>query len=145
MPVTGRKPKDNPRNRNTPTYDWTEVRDIPFARGPRLPRYRLGGRAWPTQTKRWWKAVSTMPHCVLWGESDWSYAIDTAMIAAEFHDGERAAATELRHREKVMGTTVDTRRDLRIRYIPATAPTDEPVGDGTVATVSRLDDHRLVE
>jgi hypothetical protein len=32
-------------------------------------------------------------------------------------------ATELRNREKVLGTTIDSRRDLRIRYTePASSP-----------------------
>jgi hypothetical protein len=43
-------------------------------------------------------------------------------------------ATELRNREKVLGTTIDSRRDLRIRYTePASSP---PAG------VTNLDQYR---
>lgn len=119
MPVTGRKPKPpgQARHRVQPVHDWTEVVDEPFTSGPKLPARRLEGRAWPTRTKAWWTAVSSMPHCVLWSPSDWQFAIDTALVAAEFHDGDVKSAVELRNREKVMGTTVDYRRDIRVRYV----------------------------
>ena len=43
-------------------------------------------------------------------------------------------ASELRNREKVLGTTIDSRRDLRIRYTePASSP---PAG------VTNLDQYR---
>lgn len=118
MPVAGRKPKPDgqKRNRVAPTYDWVEVLRVPFTGGPKLPR-RPGGRQWSARTKAWWQAVSTMPHCILWDDADWSYAIDAAIIAAELHDGDLRAAAPLERREKVMGTTVDYRRDLRIRYV----------------------------
>ena len=142
MPIAGRKPKANPRNHNAPVVEWTEVLDVPFVGGPRLPRQRVGGRPWPTRTKAWWKAISTMPHCVRWSDADWSFAIDTAMLAAEFHDnGTSAAAAELRQREKILGTTMDARRDLRIRYLqPDTGP--PPDDDEPVAPVTQLEDYR---
>lgn len=140
MPVAGRKPKPEgqARNRNKPAHDWTEVVDKPYLDAPKLPTRRPDGRSWPTWTKAWWKAISTMPHCELWGEGDWRFAIETALVAAELHEGNQRAAAELRNREKVMGTTVDFRRDLRIRYIDPPAETDE----ATAADVTRLDDYR---
>ena len=77
-----------------------------------------------------------MPHCALWGEEDWAFAIDTAYISAAFHAGDIKAATELRQREKVMGTTLDARRDLRIRYVPAGTV------DAASAGVMAIDDYR---
>lgn len=78
-----------------------------------------------------------MPHCVVWSPSDWQFAIDTALVAAEFHDGKVAAATELRNRERVLGTTADFRRDIRVRYIdPDAAERPE------VAGVTSLDEYR---
>jgi len=47
-----------------------------------------------------------------------------------------SAMSELRQREKIMGTTVDSRRDLRIRYVE---PEDEVA---TLAPVDNLDDRR---
>lgn len=82
-----------------------------------------------------------MPHCIRWTESDWSFAIDTAMLAADFHDGQVTAATELRQREKIMGTTINARRDLRIRYLQA-EPEVTVDESAAVAPVSQLDDYR---
>ena len=67
-----------------------------------------------------------MPHCSLWTEADWQFAIDTACVAAAFHAGDARVAGELRQREKVLGTTADARRDVRIRYLPPTEPEEAP-------------------
>ena len=114
MPVRGTKPKEAIRHRVKPVHDWTEVEDIPFD-GPELPK--VPGEVWPVQTKRWWKVVSSMPHCVLWADSDWQFAIDSASVAAAFHRGDLRQGDSLLKREKIMGTTIDFRRDLRIRYV----------------------------
>lgn len=137
MPAAGRKPKPPGQavNRHKPTHDWTEVPDVPFEGGEKLPRVRPNGSPWPAATKRWWQSVSSMPHCALWKSSDWQFALDTALIAADFHTGELRLGTELRNREKVLGTTVDFRRDLRIRYVEAVSPEVE-------AQVTRLADYR---
>lgn len=136
MPLSGTKPKAEPlRRRNKPTHDWTEVDAVPFEGGPKLPRTEPGKATWPTATKRWWKTVSTMPHCILWDDSDWQFALDTALLAAAFHGGDLKVATELRNREKVLGTTVDFRRDLRIRYV-------EPKPAELPASVKAIEDYR---
>lgn len=128
MPVRGSKPSDQPtRRRNKPVHEWVEVPDAPFADGPKLPKTQPGQPSWPTATKRWWKAISHMPHCILWAESDWSFALDTAILSAHFHRGDVRTSAELRHRQKIMGTTADSRRDLRIRYVPET-PEEERAG-----------------
>ena len=120
MPVVGRKPNEGKpvRHRVKPVHEWTEVEDDAFDGAPELPKPAQGRAPWPPETKAWWKVVSRMPHCILWDDSDWQFAFDTARVAAAFHGGDVRAATELRQREKVMGTTVDARRDLRIRYVP---------------------------
>jgi hypothetical protein len=59
-----------------------------------------------------------MPHAVLWDEADWQYAFDTAAAKQLFYlSGGATNGSEVRIREKVMGTTWDARRDLRIRYV----------------------------
>lgn len=77
-----------------------------------------------------------MPHCILWTPSDWSFALTTAMVADAAFSGGVGAATELRNREKVLGTTVDFRRNLRIRYVEPKAENETP------AEVVTLDDYR---
>lgn len=138
MPVTGAKakPRGQSITRHPPVHDWSEIVDVPF-KGPRLPP-RPGGGTWSARSRRWWVATTSMPHCVLWSPSDWDFAETTLLVAAEVHEGVWRAATELRNREKVMGTTVDYRRDLRIRYVPAAQ------GEAAAAPVevTRLDDYR---
>lgn len=138
MPVAGRKPKPEgqKRNRHQPTYDWVEVPDQPFEGGPKLPARTPEGVAWPARTKKWWTAISTMPHCVMWGAADWEFALDAAQMHARFAAGDMRVATELRNREQRLGNTLDARRDLRIRYVPATAELEE------AADVTRIDDYR---
>lgn len=147
MPVAGRKPKPEGqrRNRTAPVHDWTEVESTPYAGPvPRLPvRYVTtedGGTVrakWPAATRRWWEVVSRMPHCRLWSEADWQFAVDTAEVHARWAEG-RSSATELRIREKLLGTTLDARRDLRIRYVEPKkeAPVESAAG------VVKLDDYR---
>lgn len=126
MPVPGSKPSEHePRRRNKPTHEWTEVDGVEFTAAPPLP-----GR-WSANVIRWWTAISTMPHCVLWDQSDWQFAMDTAHVAKAFYKGNLKAATELRQREKVMGMTVDARRDLRIRYV--TPSVETPAGMTAIA------------
>lgn len=133
MPVSGRKPKPEgqKRNRVKPVHDWTEVVDVPFTGAPRLPKARPDGRSWPKWTRDWWAAVSTMPHCRIWSAGDWRFAIETAAVVAEMHEGNPRLAGEVRNREKVLGTTVDFRRDLRIRYVPELAEEPGPTGNVT--------------
>jgi hypothetical protein len=118
MPVTGRKPQAETLSRRRARFDWTEVPDEPFTAAPRLPRTRPDGTPWPEHIRRKWRAWSRMPHCVLWQPSDWDFALDTLEVAARFSEGGSAAyATELRARERVLGTTADARRDLRVQYV----------------------------
>lgn len=207
MGVSGPKPKprDQIRHRVKPVHDWTDVPDVPFEHGPKLPpvpkrpprmtppepprplsstgralwdrawrqavtppdadkllqlceqqdeRVALRVRVlrendwrdrsalrvldtqvsqglaalsdslsdstparWPAATRRWWHAISRLPHCVLWTDADWQFAADTANLVAAFHCGDHRHAQEIRRRERIMGTTADARRDLRIRYV----------------------------
>ena len=145
MAVAGRKPaaSGQTRHRVKPSADWVEVPNIPYAGdAPELPGERTivtrDGQesvALQSLTLRWWESVKRMPHCVLWTESDWMFALTTATVADAAFCGVSSAATELRNREKVMGTTVEYRRDLRIRYIDV-AEKAEP------AEVANIADYR---
>ena len=138
MPVQGRKPNPDGqrRHRVKPVHDWTEVTDEPFDGAPSFPRYQPNRFPWPDSTKKWWKVISRMPHCALWSDSDWQFALDTAFIAAAFHSGELKYARELRQREKIMGTTADALRDLRIRYVDPRSDPEDP------ASVTAIQDYR---
>ena len=135
MAIRGPTPKAQARNRNPLIHDWTAVERIPFEGGPDLPPRRANGRAWPEGTRQKWDAWSSMPHCRLWGPSDWSFALDSLELAALLYEGEPRYAAELRNREKTLGTTFDYLRGLRIRYI-------DPAGPEAPAEVTRLEDYR---
>lgn len=141
MAVRGTKPKPEgqKRNRVQSPIDWAVVPNTPHTGGPRLPRREQG---WPAMTKRWWATVSSMPHCRLWADSDWAFALDTALVAAAFHGGDMRAAAELRNREKLLGTTLDARRDLRIRYVEPGSPAPEEPAEEEAPRVASLDDYR---
>jgi len=116
LPLTGTKPKAEHRHRIKAPHEWQEIPHIPFKRGLKLPPLQWNGLPWSRRTRDWWRVISRMPHCILWDEADWGFALDTAYVHAAFCIDVRHA-NELRQREKIMGTTMDARRDLRIRYI----------------------------
>lgn len=91
--------------------------------------------SWPAETKRWWRAVSRLPHCALWTDADWQFAMDTAHLVAAFHIGDHRLAGEIRTRERIMGTTADARRDLRIRYVEP-RPVDDEREDSSVTALA---------
>lgn len=114
MPAVGAKPKPEgtTRHRVPPVHEWIDVQEVPYS-GP-VPSI---GRV-PARTRRWWSVVTKMPHCVMWDDADWQFAVDTALVHAAFSKGDMGRASELRLRERLMGTTWDARRDLRIKYVP---------------------------
>ena len=121
MSIAGAKPKDPDRKvtRHPLTHDWIEVLDRPYEGDkPTLPKVVRKGEGWTDATRAWWKDISSMPHCILWTDAEWRRAVDTARLHHLFVTTGRAAA-ELRIREKEMGVTADSRRDLRIRYVRA--------------------------
>lgn len=146
MAVPGVAPKASKIGR-TPNLDWTEVANRPF-RSPKrrdLPKTMLGLPV-PPPVRRWWAALRVMPHCTLWTETDWQYAIATAELKTLFHSAPSSSlAAELRQREDQMGTTVEARRKLRIRYVdfvpPAQAAEDRAAAP-PAATVTSLASRR---
>lgn len=140
MPAMGRpsKPAGQRVNRAKLIHEWTEVPNVPFAGGPALPRKRADGSAWPARTREKWETWRALPHAKLWGPAEWDYALDSIELAAQFHTGDSKAATELRNREKVIGTTLDYQRAIRIRLIDPDTAKDRP------AAVSNIDDYRAI-
>ncbi len=146
MAVAGRQPRpaEQKRNRAQSQVDWVEVPDVPYTGDrPELPTTRTvvtrdGQEQVNLQpmTERWWEIVTTMPHCARWSASDWMFALSTAVVADAAFCGVASAQTELRNREKVMGTTAEFRRALRIRYVEPPAAKQPP------AEVANLDDYR---
>lgn len=140
MALAGRPPSNNPRNRNAKTHDWSPVENTPYGGpSPDLPG-RNGRQRWHRETLAWWDAVRRMPHCRLWTDTDWRFAIETAVLVDEFWRGEPARAAELRLRAAKLGLTHEDRLKQRIRY--TNPDSDGPVVTDTPAAVARLDERR---
>jgi hypothetical protein len=145
MVMPGRKPNERSVTRHQSKIDWVEVENKPFVGDkPELPLTRSfinpKGEVQEVpiekRTREWWEAVTSMPHCILWHPSDWQFCLDTAMVHASASHGSVTAMGELRQRERILGTTVDARRDLRIRYV------DPEVDEPAIALVANIDDRR---
>jgi len=130
MAARGTKPTAGPKRfTGQAMTEWTDVENVPFEDAPELPprapqevlmdnERLMVAREWPKEALRKWRAWSRMPHCKLWGETDWEFAFDCLEVAAKFLETSGVGlATELRNREKLLGTTAEYRRDLRIRYV----------------------------
>jgi hypothetical protein len=150
MAVTGPPQKANKVGRST-NAGWTEVPDVPYD-GPKLSLPPMPGDLyWQPQVEAWWTQISSMPHCVLWTPTDWMFALETAYMKAdwwsEYFGGTVHAnkSTEIRRREDQMGTTVEARRKLLIRYVSvevddSSVPVATPDRDD--ATVTSIGDRR---
>lgn len=131
MAVAGRKPKPEGTalNRNKPVHDWVEVVDVPFeGESPDLP----DDAHWSARSRRRWEVIRRLPHVVLWHAGDWESALDYMQLLEEKW---KEPTAELRIRERGLGLTTDSLRDLRIRYVkPTVADSD--------SNVAKLDDYR---
>lgn len=134
MAIRGPKPKadDEKVTRHALTQGWIEIADVPFEPQEEhlIGRHPETRKKWAAATLAWYVAISTMPHCILWGPAQWQYARTTAVIYDRWLKGDNARAGELRQREAIMGTTFDARRDLRIRYVSPMAFAPAPTEDG---------------
>lgn len=127
----GRRPNPDRsavRNRVPLSKELRRVVNTPFENGrnrelPPLPR---GKGLWHERTLKWWDTIRTMPHARLWSESDWDFAIETAVIYQAFWLGDLKADTSLRIRERLMGCTYESRLSAGIVYAE---PEPEPLAE----------------
>jgi hypothetical protein len=140
----GRKPKEDRSQvrHRIAVLDFDDYPDVPFD-GPKLPvRYRYADgvevrAAWPKATLRWWEKIRRMPHTKDWSPTDWEHAFVTAELHARIAE-DKGSFTELRVRERKMGTTADARRDMRIRYVAPSIATQKEEADGPGAVASNV-------
>src|SRR5262245_25440653 len=124
MAATGPDPKVIKHGRTPNAGDWTDVPDVPYA-GPwpiDLPA-KVGRKNWHSQVREWWAELKVMPHCALWRDTDWRFALELAFIKQQFWEDlgegklQSTMVTEMRRREDQLGFTGEARRKLRIRYV----------------------------
>lgn len=119
--------------------EWTDVPDAPYTGpGSQQDLPEIPGLPWYPQVVAWWEIVRRMPHCRLWTEADWLYAIEVGVlknqIYGELFGGAIPASllSEERQRLALLGMTMEQRRKLGIRYVdPALFPDEFPDGAAT--------------
>ena len=130
----GRPPKDDGQkiNKHPLVLEWIDVVDEPFD-GPLLEDLRPQWE-WTHSTQQWWEAIRRMPHCALWRDPEWQFALLTAEMVQIYRSEKTASLlAQITRRELIMGVTADARRQQRIRYITALAenpqaPAPKPAG-----------------
>lgn len=75
--------------------------------------------AWPARTKQWWKMWADSPLSAEFTSTDWSELMDTALLHAQFWQGDMKVASELRLRVAKFGATPEDRARLRITFAHA--------------------------
>lgn len=130
MPGRGPAPKDADK-RARRNSDPVPMRILPaiLAEQPELPtRYKSKDEEdgsfrdevdWPTVTVRWWQMWRDSPLATQFTYNDWSFLMDTALLHAEFWEGNVKLASELRLREAKFGATPEDRARLRITFAQA--------------------------
>lgn len=133
MALPGRAPKDVRLGRGL-SAEWTEVPNQPYT-GPSPDLPELDEVIWYREVAQWWEVVRHMPHCGLWSEADWMFALETAFAKQDwwknFYSDRTIFAnksTEIRRREDQMGFTAEARRKLRIRYVDTEPDESKPTG-----------------
>ncbi len=143
MALPGPAPKNGKIGR-TPNAEWTEVEDTPNLAGL---DHDLGTPpivGWHPSTREWWDAVRVLPHTRLWQDTDWRFALDTALIKNLFYNGQARSGemVEMRRREDLMGLSVEARRKLRLRYVAPRIETANVEERGDQSAVVRIADRR---
>lgn len=117
------KPADQRRRANKPPkareveYDGEPI-------GPDLPF----GFDWPDQTRIWWDNWRRSIVARTWVATDWDFAMDTAMVHAEFWSGNTSIGPELRLRVAKMGATQEDRARMNIAAVEPEQKTAKPRG-----------------
>lgn len=143
--VAGRGPAPKDPSLRRRTNKPAEMRPIEVDRAPqpKLPvvylRAEDGSRvrmSWPAATKQWWQMWADSPLAEEFTANDWSELLDTALIHAQFWNGDARLGPELRLRAAKFGATPEDRQRLKIKFVDRFVPDDAPAG------VTSLDDYR---
>lgn len=133
MAGMGPPPKDPAKRvrRNADPHAATILR-FELSEQPELPEFdvqveengelRSQKFVWPESTRRWWAMWRDSPQAEIFGSTDWSFLLDTAMLhAAVWGRGEMKYLPELRLRVAKLGSTPEDRARLRMQFADADA------------------------
>lgn len=117
MPGRGPAPKRErvrPNDTARREAEFVRVADDGTLRGPDLPEGE-----WPVQTLLWWDTWRSSPLAQTFGDTDWQFLLDSALLHAELWRGNLAVAPELRLRVAKFGATPEDRARLRMQFAQA--------------------------
>lgn len=126
MAGIGPQPKD-PKRRVRNNKDPVPTTVLEFVPGevPELPTFQIDVEGqleefkWHSRTYVWWEVWRNSPQAELFGQSDWDFLIDTALIHTRFWNGNMNVAAELRLRVAKFGATPEDRARLRYQFAQA--------------------------
>lgn len=126
--MAGRGPAPKDPSRRARTNAGPEMRvihgvePVPQPKLPTLYVEEDGAKRrfrWPARTKEWWKMWGDSPLSAEFTSTDWSELLDTALLHAQFWQGDTKVAAELRLRVAKFGATPEDRARLRIQFAAA--------------------------
>lgn len=116
MTMRGRPPKENPQDGGARrTLEFTELGREPIKDPPKIGR-RPGGGRWSKEVTAWWTTWCESPMATQFLETDWNHLRRTAVLLEEFLSRPTPAAFKaIEHAESLLGATVSSRLQLRLR------------------------------
>ena len=115
--MAGRGPAPKETGRKVRRNAGAQMTTITFVPGeqPELP----DDIPWPDRTRDWWAMWAESPLSDTFGQTDWDFLLDTALLHASVWSGDMSAMAELRIRVAKFGATPEDRARLRIQFADA--------------------------
>ena len=115
--MAGMGPAPKQTGRKVGNHKAQQMTTIEFVPGeqPELPEEIN----WPKRTQEWWAMWAESPLSKTFGQTDWDFLLDTAILHAAYWMGDMSAAAELRIRVAKFGATPEDRARLRIQFAEA--------------------------
>lgn len=116
MTMRGRPPKENPqRGTDRRAFEFVELGNEPIKDAPKIGK-RPGGGRWSREVQEWWRVWCESPMATQFLETDWNHLRRTAVLLEEFlRQPTPAAFKAIEHAESLLGATVSSRLQLRLR------------------------------
>lgn len=115
----------------------TEVTPDGRRRGPSLPDDVLPkGESWHARTKAWWETWRKSAQAQTFGDTDWDFLLDTALMHHTMWSKARwEFAAELRLRAAKFGATPEDRARLKLQILEPEKPARKSGGSQKVTPI----------
>lgn len=109
------KPDDQRRRRNAQPDKTVLPAEGYHGPSPDLPS-QVDKQRWLTVTRRWWEGWRHAPQAATFGDTDWLFLLETAVLVDRFYRGDATLAGEIRLRVGKLGATPEDRLRLRMTF-----------------------------